>query len=100
MVRAGFLAGCFAFLALSGTASAEQRAPGSGGLVLKPLVQPRSLMAEPSAAATRYPMTYSEQVAQRLGVRRDGLELAQPGAGLYAPSISFNGTMLRLQWRP
>jgi hypothetical protein len=100
MVRAGFLAGCFAFLALTGTAAAEQRAPGSGGLVLKPLVQPHSLQAAPSAPATRYSTTYSEQVAQRLGVGQGGLELAQPGNGLYAPSISFNGSMLRLQWRP
>ena len=47
-------------------------------------------------------MTYSEQVAKSLGVRDGGLELARPAdrSDPYAPSVSFTGTALRLQWRP
>jgi hypothetical protein len=50
-----------------------------------------------------YPMTYSEQVAISLGVRDGGLALnpmPDRKANPYAPSVSFNGSMLRLKWRP
>ncbi len=99
MLRAGLFSGCFAILALGGPALAEQH-PGSGGISFKPLVRTQSMA--PPAAPTPYPMTYSEQVAQRLGVRDGGLDLAGPPdrSNPYAPSISFTGSMLRLQWRP
>jgi hypothetical protein len=46
-------------------------------------------------------MTYTEQVAKRLGLGSGGVALS-PGdqANPYAPSVSFNGSMLRLKWRP
>ena len=99
MVRSGILAGCLALLALAGTASANDRAPGSGGITFKPLVQTQAVIPAP-APSSRYAMTYSEQMAQSLGVRDGGLELARPADRSYAPSVSFTGTALRLQWRP
>jgi hypothetical protein len=101
MVRTGLFAGCFAFLALAGTALAADRVPGSGGIIFKPLVQPQATIQAPMAPSP-YPMNYSEQVAQSLGVRDGGLDLVRPAdhSGSYTPSVSFNGSMLRLQWRP
>jgi len=97
MVRKAILAGCLALPALAGTAFANDRAPGGGGIVFKPLVQTQGAVP---AAPSPYPMTYSEQVAQSLGVRDGGLDLVRPTGRSYAPSVSFTGTMLRLQWRP
>jgi hypothetical protein len=48
-------------------------------------------------------MNYSEQVARRLGVSDGGLELLPspgPKGSPYAPSVSFNGSMVRLKWKP
>lgn len=100
MIRRGILAGCLALLALAGTASANDRVPGSGDITFKPLVQQTAIPAP--AQLSPYPMTYSEQVAQSLGVRDGGLDLVRPAdrSNSYAPSVSFTGTMLRLQWRP
>lgn len=76
------------------------QAPGGGGVFLKPLVVQRP--PETAPAPTPYPMTYSEQVAKRLGLGKDGVSLTGPRdrANPYAPSVSFNGSMLRLKWRP
>ncbi|MBV9548157.1 MAG: hypothetical protein JO256_00610 [Alphaproteobacteria bacterium] len=93
----GRFAICFALLAFSTAALAEQRTPGSGGITFKPLVQPQSVMAQP-AAPSPYPMTYSEQAAHSLGLRDGGVDLARP-SDRFAPSLNFNGSMLRLQWR-
>jgi hypothetical protein len=47
-------------------------------------------------------MTYAEQVAKRLGLGEGGVSLTGPRdrANSHAPSVSFNGSMLRLKWRP
>jgi hypothetical protein len=47
-------------------------------------------------------MTYAEQVAKRLGLGEGGVSLTGPRdrAHPHAPSVSFNGSMLRLKWRP
>ena len=101
MLRAGLLIGCFAFLAMTVTAAAEQRTPGSGGISFKPLVRPEPDLTRPVAAPSPYPMNYSEQVAQSLGLRDGGLDLVRSDHSTpYAPSVSFNGSMLKLQWRP
>jgi hypothetical protein len=100
MLRASLLIGCFAFLALTVTAAAEQRTPGSGGISFKPLVRPQLDLTTP-APPSPYPMTYSEQVAQSLGVRDGGLDLVRSShATPYSPNVSLTGGMLRLQWRP
>jgi hypothetical protein len=100
MLRASLLIGCFAFLAMTVTAAAEQRTPGSGGISFKPLVRPEPDLTTP-APPSPYAMTYAEQVAQRLGVGEGGLNLVRSDhATPYAPSVSFNGSMLKLQWRP
>jgi len=99
MVRSRVFAGCFAVLAISGGARAEQRVPGSGGYALKPLVTP--IPAAAPAPSSPYAMTYSEQAAKRLGVQDGGLGLLpRQEANPYAPSVSFNGNMIRLKWRP
>lgn len=98
MIRAAFLPGCVAFLALTAAAAAQPRVPGSGGISFRPLVQPQ--LIAPAPAPTRFPLTYSDQVAQSLGLRDGNMNLVQPGASPYAPSVSFNGSMLRLRWRP
>jgi len=75
------------------------QAPG-GGLILKPLVVQRQPQA--SGPPTPYPMTYVDQVAKRLGLGEGGVSLTGPRdrANSHAPSVSFNGSMLRLKWRP
>jgi hypothetical protein len=103
MVRFGIVAASLALLALTVTAAAEQRTLGGGGYTLKPLVQPISTMPAPQPPASPYAMNYSQQVAQSLGVRDGGLALnptPDHKANPYAPSVSFNGSMLRLKWRP
>ena len=101
MVRFSLFAASFAILALTATAGAEPRVPGSGGYVIKPLIRTIPASATPSEAAP-YAQNYSEQVARRLGVRDGGLELLPPPekGNPYAPSVSFNGSMLRLKWLP
>lgn len=101
MLRFGLFAASFALLALTVSAAAQQRTLGGGGYILKPLVVPSSAAAQ--APPPPYPMTYSEQVAISLGVRDGGLPLnpvPDRDANPYAPSVSFNGSMLRLRWRP
>ena len=74
--------------------------PGSGGITLKPLIQSQAAAPSP-APPPLYPMTYSDQVAQSLGVRDGGVELRSADrSNPYAPSLRFTGGMLRLQWRP
>jgi hypothetical protein len=100
MLRASLLIGCFAFLALTVTAAAEERIPGSGGISFKPLIRPQPDLITP-APPSPYPMTYSEQVAQSLGVRDGGLDLVRSDHSTpFAPSVSLTGSMVRLQWRP
>jgi hypothetical protein len=100
MLRASLLIGCFAFLAMTVTAAAEQRSPGGGGISFKPLVRPGLDMTTP-APPSRYPMNYSEQVAQSLGLRDGGVDLVRSDhPTTYAPNVSFNGSMVKLQWRP
>jgi len=98
MVRPTILA-AFAF-GLGIVPAAAGQAPGSGGVILKPLVIQRP--PETAPAPTPYPMTYTEQVARRLGLGEGGISLTGPRdrANPYAPSVSFNGSMLRLKWRP
>jgi hypothetical protein len=101
MVRFRVFAGCLAVLAIGAGAQAEQRTPGGGGYVLKPLVAPVSAAAPAPAALSPYAMTYSEQAARRLGVQDGGLGLLPRQDGNpYAPSVSFNGSTIRLKWRP
>jgi hypothetical protein len=102
MFRFGLLAASFALLALTVSAAAGQRTPGGGGYSLKPLVQPVAA-AQPPQPPAPYAMNYSQLVAQKLGVRDGGLALnpmPDHKANPYAPSVSFNGNMLRLKWRP
>jgi hypothetical protein len=96
MVRAAILA---AILVLGTVPAAAGPAPGGGGIVLKPLIvqRPPETVTPPSP----YPMTYTEQVAKRLGLGSGGVALSPSDqANPYAPSVSFNGSMLRLKWRP
>jgi len=100
MVRAGLIAGSFALLALAAPALAEQRGPGGGGYSLKPLVTPASVAPAPPASSP-YAMNYSEQVAKSLKVEDGGVGLLpRQEDNPYSPSLSFNGSMLRLKWRP
>jgi hypothetical protein len=96
----------FAALALmAGPAGAAGRVPGSGGLLPQPNpqweMQKRMATAEP--AKSPYPMTYSEDVAQRLGLREGGVSLYDSARSSarnpYTPSVVLGGTMLRLRWR-
>ena len=97
MVRAAILT---AILASGIVPAAAGPVPGSGGIIIKPLIVQRP--PEAGTAPSPYPMTYSEQVAKRLGLGKDGVSLTGPRdrANPYAPSVSFNGSMLRLKWRP
>ena len=100
MVGARIIAASLMLLALGAPALAEQRGPGSGGYSLKPLVTPASATPAPAAPAP-YAMNYSEQVAKSLKVEDGGVGLLPRQEGNpYAPSVSFNGSMLRLKWRP
>jgi hypothetical protein len=100
MVRARVFAGCLVLLAIGGGAQAGQRTPGGGGYTLKPLVTPIPAASQPPVPSP-YAMTYSEQVAKSLGVMDGGLALLpRQAANPYAPSVSFNGSMIRLKWRP
>lgn len=96
MVRAAILAA----ILVSGTIpAAAGPVPGSGGIIIKPLIVQRP--PEATAAPSPYPMTYTEQVARRLGLGSGGVDLTpRDQANPYAPSVSFNGSMLRLKWRP
>jgi len=100
MVRFRVFAGFVAVLAMTAGAHAEQRTLGGGGYVLKPLVVPLAASAPP-APSSPYAMSYSEQVAKSLGVQDGGLGLLpRRDDNPYAPSVSFNGSMIRLKWRP
>ena len=99
-----FLVIVVAALALLATPVSAAR-PGSGGLM--PLPNPEREMQKRLAAANEpakspYPMTYAEQVAQSLGLRRDGISLYGSRDNFrnpYAPSVSLGGPMLRLRWQ-
>ena len=100
MVRLRVFAGCFSVLAMTLAAGAEPRVPGSGGYILRPLVTPTPAAAT-QPAPSPYAMTYSEQAAKSLGVQDGGLGLLpRRDDNPYAPSVSFNGNMVRLKWRP
>lgn len=78
--------------------------PGGGGLM--PLINPEREMqkrlATDAPAKSPYPMTYSEQAAQSLGLRKDGVSLFETrdaARNPYAPSVSLGGSMLRLRWQ-
>ena len=87
-------------------ASAGSRVPGNGGLL--PIPDPqlqlrRRMVEEPPPAKSPYDMTYSEQVAQSLGVRDGGVSLYESKDAVrnpYAPSVVLGGTMVRLRWSP
>ena len=88
---------------LATPAGAASRVPGGGGLLPPPAthwdMQKRQAAVEPKAP---YPMTYSEQVAQSLGLRDGGVSLYEArdnARNSYAPSIVMGGTMLRLRWK-
>jgi hypothetical protein len=91
---------------LTAPASAGSRIPGNGGLMPIPdpqLQMRRRMVEEPPPAKSPYSMTYSEQVAQSLGVREGGVSLYESkdaARNPYAPSVSLGGTMLRLRWSP
>jgi hypothetical protein len=89
---------------LASPAGAASRIPGSGGLPARPNPEweMHKRMLTPEPVKSPYPMTYSEQVAQSLGLRQDGLSLYESRDAVrnpYVPSISLGGTMLRLRWR-
>jgi hypothetical protein len=75
--------------------------PGDGGLIVQPTPeqQMQRRMTAPAQPAP-YPMNYTWEVAQSLGVRNGGLDLIAPQAkNPYAPSLSMgSGGMLRLRW--
>ena len=82
-------------------AAAAGNVPGSGGLlpVPNPHVQMQRQMNTAPVGRSPYPMTYSEQVAQSLGVRNGRVDLIAPQTSSpYAPSLSVGGGMLRLRW--
>jgi hypothetical protein len=82
MVRTVLLA---AILALGIAPAAAGPAPGSGGIVIKPLLIQRP--PEATAAPSPYPMTYTEQVARRLGLGAGGVDLTpRHQSNPYAPS--------------
>ena len=96
MVRAALLA---VILTLGAVPALAGPTPGSGGIVIRPLLLQRP--PETTAAPSPYPMTYTEQVARRLGLGAGGVDLTpREQSNPYAPSVSFNGSMLRLKWRP
>ena len=79
--------------------------PGGGGLM--PRSNPewemqKRLTAADEPAKSPYPRTYAEQVAQTLGLRKDGISLYGSKDNMrnpYAPSVSLGGPMLRLRWQ-
>ncbi|HJR57117.1 MAG TPA: hypothetical protein VJ798_11095 [Rhizomicrobium sp.] len=78
--------------------------PGGGGLMPRPNPEweMRKRLAADETVKSPYPRTYSEQVVQSLGLRKDGVRLFEPrdhARNPYAPSVSLGGTMLRLRWQ-
>ena len=102
MMRLGTFTIAIASLCLlAAPALAADRVPGGGGLL--PLPNPQLQMQRQMNTARvehgPYPMTYSEQVAQSLGVRNGRVDLIAPQTSTpYAPSLSVGGGMLRLRW--
>jgi len=93
--------GLIAALLVAGTSAVAGPVPGSGGLPpQRPMVFPTSLMPPPKPLPNRYPMTYSESVARSLGVEDGRVNLAPAPTNPYIPSLSVDGGMLRLRWRP
>ncbi len=86
-------------------APASAGRPGGGGLIPRPNPEwemQKRLAAANEPAKSPYHMTYAEQVAQTLGLRKDGLSLYNSQDNLrnpYAPSVSLGGPMLRLRWQ-
>jgi len=101
MTRSGTAPVLLAALVLMTGPAAAGGVPGSGGL--PPIPNPQLQMQRQSMTAPvargPYPMTYSEQVAQSLGVRNGRFDLIAPQArNPYAPSLSVGSGMLRLRW--
>ena len=60
-----------------------------------------SAAVEPASTPAPYAMNYSEEVARSLKVQDGGLPLLpRQQDNPYAPSVSFNGSMVRLRWQP
>ena len=98
-----FLVAFAAMAPLASPASAAGRVPGGGGLMPPATSQwdaQRRITAEP--VKSPYPVTYSEQVAQSLGLRDGGVSLyegRESARNPFAPSVVVGGTMLRLRWK-
>ena len=98
-----FLIAIAALTILAAPAGAAGRLPGDGGLMVRPnpeIERQRRMAAEPERSP--YARTYSEQIAQSLGLRDGGISLyesRQSARNPYAPSVSLGGTMIRLRWR-
>jgi hypothetical protein len=93
--------GLIAVLVVTGTSALAGPAPGSGGLPpQRPMVIPTSMIPPPRPLPDRYAMTYSESVARSLGVEDGRVNLAPQPHNPYVPSLSLDGNMLRLRWRP
>jgi len=101
ITRSGTIPGLIAALVLIAGPAAAGGVPGSGGLPPIPnpqLQRQRQSMATPVARGP-HPTTYSEQVAQSLGVRDGRFDLIAPQArNPYVPSLSMSSGMLRLRW--
>lgn len=100
-----FLIAIAALALLASPVAAGSRVPGSGGLLPPSNSQweMQQRMAAPEPAKPTHPVTYSEQIAQSLGLRDGGVSLYEArdtARNPYAPSVVMGGTMLRLRWRP
>jgi hypothetical protein len=92
-----------AALALCTTPVLANGRPGGGGLIIQPM--PEQIMQRRMSAPaqpTPYPMNYTSELAQSLGIRNGGVNLIAPQSrSPYAPSLSVGGGgMLRLRWTP
>jgi hypothetical protein len=102
MTRLGTFTIAIAVLSLMAVpAMAAGNVPGGGGLLPlpNPQLQMQRQMNTVPVERGPHPMTYSEQVAQSLGVRNGRVDLIAPQTSSpYAPSLSVGGGMLRLRW--
>ena len=75
--------------------------PAAAGLppLPNPQLQMQRQMNTARVERGPYPMTYSEQVAQSLGVRKGRFDLIAPQTSSpYTPSLSVGGGIIRLRW--
>ena len=92
----------FAALSLVGTTAQAARVPFQDHLSLQ---YPGAPSLIPEAPQSPYPMTYTDEVAQSLGVKDGHLDVisTQPVSG-YMPAFSAGvdrgGAMLRFKWHP